>query len=225
MLTTLRTLFIGANARAEEQVRKVYSIELIEQKIREGTQGLKAAKNTLVAIRQRQRVEERQVALLDSRVEDLTARAREALGAGQEALAAEAAEAIARLENERDTRRATADRLEARAIRLQANVEAAHRRILDLKQGAIAARAARQDGRVMRGLNTTLAGQDSLSEAEELIASVLGEDDPFEQAELMEEINAGLAGRDVAEHLAEAGFGKPLKTTGASVLERLKSEK
>ena len=225
MFTTLKTLITGANARAEEQVRKVYSIELIEQKIREGTQGLKGAKNTLVAIRQHQRVEERQIAVLDSRIDDLTERARAALKAGQEALAEEAAEAIARLENERDMRRATADKLEARAIRLQANVEAAHRRILDLKQGAIAARAARQDARVMRGLNTTLAGQDSLSEAEELIRSVLGEDDPFEQAELMEEINAGLEGRDAADHLADAGFGAPTKTTKATILERLKSDK
>ncbi|HHB80562.1 MAG TPA: PspA/IM30 family protein, partial [Aliiroseovarius sp.] len=183
MFGTLKTLIIGSNARAEEHVRKVYSIELIEQKIREGTQGLKRAKNTLVAIRQRQRVEERQIATLTTRIDDLVDRARKALDAGQDDLAGEAAEAIARLENERDMRRATADKLETRAIRLQANVEAAHRRILDLKQGAIAARAARQDAQVMRGLNTTLAGQDSLSEAEELIRSVLGEDDPFEQAE------------------------------------------
>ncbi len=225
MLTTLKTLFIGANARAEENVRKVYSIELIEQKIREGTQGLKVAKNTLVSIRQRQRVEERQIEVLNTRIDDLMDRALKALMAEQEALAGEAAEAIARLENERDTRRDTADKLEARAIRLQANVEAAHRRILDLKQGAIAARAARQDSRVMRGLNTTLAGQDSLSEAEELIRSVLGEDDPFEQAELMEEINAGLDGRDVAERLSQAGFGKATKSSKDAVLERLKAKK
>lgn len=225
MFGTLKTLIIGSNARAEEHVRKVYSIELIEQKIREGTQGLKRAKNTLVAIRQRQRVEERQIATLTTRIDDLVDRARKALDAGQDDLAGEAAEAIARLENERDMRRATADKLETRAIRLQANVEAAHRRILDLKQGAIAARAARQDAQVMRGLNTTLAGQDSLSEAEELIRSVLGEDDPFEQAELMEEINAGLDGRNVADHLAQAGFGPATKASKASVLERLKSDK
>ncbi len=225
MFQTLRTLFDGANARAEERVRETYSIELIDQKIREGTAGLKAAKTTLAGIIQRQRIEERQIAALDKRIEDLTGRAREALAAKRDDLAGEAAEAIARLENERALRQKTAAKLETRAMRLQSSVEAVNRRLLDLRQGAITAKAARQDSRMHKQLNTTLSGQDPMSEAEELIRSVLGEDDPFEQAEILGDIDAGLEGADVAGKLADAGFGATDKASKASVLERLKSKK
>jgi len=225
MFRTLKTLFDGANARAEERVRETYSIELIDQKIREGTQGLKAAKATLAGITQRQRSEERQVAGLEQRISDLEARAREALKTDREDLAGEAAEAIAQLENERDQRRATPQKLEARAIRLRASVEAVNRRIMDLRQGAIAARAARSEAGVHRGLTRTLAGQDALSEAEELIAGVMTEDDPFEQSQILAEIDAGLDKRDVADRMADAGFGAATKASRDSVLDRLKAKK
>ncbi len=225
MFRTLKTLFDGANARAEERVRTVYSIELIEQKIREATRGLQSAKMTLAGLKQRERSEARQVTELDERIADLESRAREALAAGREALAGEAAEAIARLENERTIRQRTVERLEARTVRLQASVETANRRLIDLRQGAIAAKAARLDGAAHNGLSPTLSGQGAMREAEELVRSVLAEDDPFEQAEILAEIDAGLDRSDVAERLGEAGFGAATKSTKADVLKRLKNDK
>ena len=62
MFDTLRTLISGVNARANEHVRDTYSVELIEQKIREATTGLKAAKVSLAGLIQRKRAEERQAA-------------------------------------------------------------------------------------------------------------------------------------------------------------------
>ena len=59
MLTTMRTLFLGASARAEEQVRDHFSIELIDQKVREAQAQLKAAKVGLASLIQRKRSEER----------------------------------------------------------------------------------------------------------------------------------------------------------------------
>ena len=53
MFDTFRTLIVGANARAEERVRDIYSIELIDQKIREATTSLKGAKVSLAVIRRR----------------------------------------------------------------------------------------------------------------------------------------------------------------------------
>ena len=55
MLGTFKTWITGANARAEEQVRDVYAIELIDQKIREAEGSVKAAKATLASLIQRQR--------------------------------------------------------------------------------------------------------------------------------------------------------------------------
>lgn len=225
MFRTLKTIFDGANARAEERVREVYSIELIEQKIREALAGLKQAKLTLAGFIQKKRAEERHIDKLDQRIADLTQRAKEALEAGRDDLATEAARAIAELENERALRIETRDRLETRILRLEATIESVNRRICDLKQGAIAAKAAKLDHGMQRKLNTTLSGGDALSEAEELIKGVLGAEDPFEQAEILREIDAGLDGSAAADRLESAGFGARTKSSAQDVLARLKADK
>ncbi len=224
MFTTIRTLFLGAEARAEERVRKTYSIELIDQKIREAQQGLQAAKSGLASLIQRQRSEEKQIAVLEGRVTDLTGRAKAALEGGREALASEAAEAIAEMENELALRRETVLRLEARVMRLRRTVETTNRRIIDLKQGAIAARAVRQEQTIQTRIQTTLSGKSPMAEAEDLIAEVLNRDDPYEQAEILEDIDRGLSKADLGDRMAAEGFGRPTKMTAAEVLNRLKSE-
>ncbi|PTX54780.1 phage shock protein A (PspA) family protein [Litoreibacter ponti] len=225
MFMTLKTLMTGANARAEERVRDVYAIELIEQKIREAQNSLTAAKATLASLIQRQRGEQRQVTAIEARVSDLTDRATKALDDGNEGIASEAANAIAQLENELEVRRATLDRLDQRILRLRQSIETGHRRIIDLKQGAITAKAVRYEQNVQAKLNTTLSGQSSVAEAEELIANVLGKDDPFEQAEILADIDRDLSHETLADRMSDAGYGDATRSTGADVLARLKSKK
>ena len=98
MFKTLSTLILGANARTEDRVRDAFAIELIDQKIREAEDNLKAAKATLASLIQRQRSEEQQRSGLQNRVNDLTKRAKVALDAGNEDMAIEAANAIAQME-------------------------------------------------------------------------------------------------------------------------------
>lgn len=225
MFLTLRTLMLGANARAEEKVRDVYAIELIEQKIREAQASLTAAKATLASLIQRQRGEDRQVKSIEARVADLTTRATKALNGDNEAMAMEAANAIAQLENELEMRRQTLARLEQRIMRLRQSIETGHRRIIDLKQGAISARAVRYEQSIQAKLNTTLGGRSSVDEAEELISAVLKKDDPFEQAEILSEINRDLSHETLADRMSDAGYGDATRATGADVLKRLKSNK
>mgnify|MGYP000636876456 CR=1 FL=1 len=111
MFGTFRTLITGASVRAEERVRDAYAIELIEQKIREVEASVKAAKTTLASLIQRKRSEERHVETLKTRIKSMTARAAEALEAGNDDLAGEAAEAIATMENELQLRGDTLARL------------------------------------------------------------------------------------------------------------------
>jgi phage shock protein A len=224
MFGTLRTLMQGTNARAEERVRAAFAIELIDQKIREGSEGLRLAKTTLASLIQRQRNEERQIAALSARATDLMGRAREALESGREDLATEAAEAIAVMENELTLRRETQCRLEGRVMRMQTSVETATRRLIDLKQGAIAARAVRDEQALQMRMNTTLSGISPMAEAEALIAEVLGRDDPYEQSEILAEIDRGLNRETIADKLADQGFGSALKSTTADVLARLKAQ-
>ncbi|MEM1102141.1 MAG: PspA/IM30 family protein, partial [Pseudomonadota bacterium] len=101
MLATLKTIFIGESRRAEEAVRDHYALDLIAQKIREAEDGVAAAKATLAALIQRQRSETRQVEGLAKRIDTMTERAKAALEDGNDALAEEAAGAIATMENEK----------------------------------------------------------------------------------------------------------------------------
>lgn len=222
MFRTLKTLMVGANRRTEAELRDHFSIELIEEKIAQSEANLKAAKATLVGLIQKERGEARHIAKLDEQVADLTGRAQAALNGGREDLATTAAQGIADMENERALRQQTLDRLEVRILRLRQSVEAANRRIVDLKQGAIAARAVKSEARMQNRLRPALEGQ-PMEEAAELIAQVMGQDDPFETSEILADIDRGLTPETLSDRLADAGFGAQKRQTGASVLDRLKT--
>jgi len=225
MFGTLKTLMTGASARAEEQVRTRYSIELIDQKIREAGEGLRAAKLGLASLIQRQRGEQRQIETLNDRIADLTTRAEAALADGNDPIALQAAGAIAEMENETTLRRATVDRLEARIVQLRQSVETANRRIIDLKQGAVSARAVRREQGLQKRLNRHLGGDSPMDEADTLISQVLNQDDPFEQSQILGEIERGLDHSDMGARMADAGYGSHDKATAAQVIARLKSQK
>ncbi len=223
MLATLRTIFIGESRRAEERVKDHYALDLIAQKIRETEDGMRAAKATLATLIQRERSEKRQLETLTKRMGVLIERARAALDDGNAPIAEEAANAIAALENEQAVRNATLERLGQKVIRLKSTVETMHRRIIDLKQGEIAARSMRAEANTQRRLRRTLSGTAPAHEAQELIDRVLGQDDPFEQSEILSEIDADLSHEGLGNRMAEQGYGPSTKSTGAAVLARLKS--
>lgn len=224
MFKTLATLINGANARAEDRVRDAFAIELIDQKIREAEASLKAAKATLATLIQRQRAEQKQRDTLNGRIKDLTRRAEEALEAGRDDMAEEAARAIATMENERSIRDGTLDRLDHKILRLRSSIEAGHRRIIDLKQGAIQARAVRREQQIQTRLNTTIGQSAAVDEAEELISRVLGRDDPFEQSEILREIDRDLSSDTLVDRMADEGFGPSDRTTANDILNRLKAK-
>lgn len=222
MFRTLKTLVVGANARAEEKLRDEYSIELIDQKIREAAQSLKAAKLSLANLMQQQRAEQRQLDGLQDRIADLLTRAKDAQTAGREDLAQSAAQAVADLENESVTRQQTVDRLDMRILQLRQSIETANRRLIDLKQGALSARAVRREQGMQKRLNRHLGGDSPMDEAQELIAGVLQAQDPFEQSQILAEIDQGLDHTNIAARMEEAGFGAKTRSTAADVLGRLK---
>ncbi len=225
MFKTLATLIHGQNARAEDRVRDAFAIELIDQKIRESENSLRAAKSTLASLIQRQRSEEKQHAALKNRINDLTDRAKEALDNDREDMAAEAARAIASMENELCVRTETLDRLDQKVMRLRSSIESGHRRIIDLKQGAIQARAVRREQSIQMQMSRTGVTSGSVEEAEELISRVLGKDDPFERSEILADINRALNSETLTDRMADAGFGNATRSTADDVLARLKSSK
>ncbi|GLQ35843.1 hypothetical protein GCM10007939_21270 [Amylibacter marinus] len=223
MLEILKTLISGANAQAQGHLESKYSIELINQKIRESEAELNAAKSTLVTLIQRQRIEQKQCDTVKNRKQSLEVRAKDALMLGREDLAAEAAKGIADLENELSVRQETASRVSGRIERLRTSLDTMARRLVDLKQGEIAARAYRNEADAQRGLNKVLGGSNSFADAEVLIGKVLDETDPFEQAEILEKINSDLTTGGIESRLEAAGIGDSGKVTASEVLARLKS--
>ncbi|MEM1237467.1 MAG: PspA/IM30 family protein [Pseudomonadota bacterium] len=223
MLGTLRTILIGESRRTEEKVRDHYALDLIAQKIRESEDALKAAKATLATLIQRQRSETRQIEGLEKRIKTMVERARAAIQDGNEAMANEAAQAIATMKNEKTIRDGTLDRLDQKVMRLKASVETMHRRIIDLKQGEIAAKAARREADTQRRLNRTISRTAPANEAQELIDRVLGQDDPFEQGQILDEIDGDLNHDTLDDRMAAQGYGDATKVTAADVLDDLKS--
>ncbi len=222
MLNVFKTLLDGASARAEERVTDHFAIELIEQKIREADRGLGAAKQTLASLILRQRTEEKVLERLRGETADLEGRARLALSDGKDELAADAAKSIAELENEQAVRRQTLELLILRVVRTRASIEKGTRRLIDLRQGLISARAADAERRAQTRLNRTIGSTTAMKEAEELIARVVGADDPLAESEILEEIDTALSSTSVRDRLSEAGCGAKSKVSADDVLARLK---
>jgi hypothetical protein len=62
-------------------------------------------------------------------------------------------------------------------------------------------------------------------EAQDMIARVLQRDDPFEQAQILDDINGELDASNLTDRMADAGYGDATKVTASAVLKRLKSKK
>jgi len=223
MLSLIKTLLDGASARAEDNLKDRFAIDLLAQRIRDAEAGLAAAKQTLASLIVRQRAEQTSLDQLDRRIADLETRALSALSADKQALAEGGASAIAELENEREVRRATYKSLGEKTLRMRLSIEQAHRRIIDLNQGMIAARAIDAERKAQSRLNRSIGRTASINEAEELLARIKSSPDPFEEAGILDEIDGELRHEAIRERLAEAGHGPATKVRAEHVLARLKS--
>lgn len=104
MFKTLKTIFLGRAAQAEQNLESAHAAIIIEQKIREAETGHAIAKRGLASLITRSKSEAKALNVLEGRIKDLEARIREALATGKETLAQDAAKLLANLENERNLR-------------------------------------------------------------------------------------------------------------------------
>ena len=221
MRTILGLLARGSRARAAERLTDEFAVALIDQKVCEAEAGLRAAKDALASLIVRLRRERASLAGLRERKADLERRALSALDGGDEELAARAAGMIAEMEGEESLRTDTVSRLDRRTAQLRLSIERAHRRVVDLRQGAMTARAVERERAAQRRIGAAFREADP--EAEALIARVMEADDPFETAEARREIDAELNGETVVAELGRRGHGAPLRPSGADVLARLRA--
>lgn len=218
MLNLFRTLARGAAAKAEEDLFDRNALLILDQQIRETRATLERSRQALAASMAGDRAEERRLAEIERRAADLETRAVAALKAGREDLAAEAAEAIAELEAERDAIRAARTRFATELARLRAVVADATRRQTELERGRRIAAAAE----TARRLRVSPAPQDraTLKEAEATLARLRALQTEADDTETA--LRDCEPGADIAARMERAGFGPSTRPTASAILERLR---
>jgi phage shock protein A len=224
MFSTLMTIVRGRNERARDQLESTHAVLILEQKIREAEQGHNTAKRSLATMIIRERNEARALTSLNTRITDLEARAMAALDAEMDALAQEAAGALADLESERDTRNRAVDKTRMSTQRLRLMIEKCQRRLIELRQGLHTARSMDAERISATALRGDIAGAAALVEGEAVLKRVLESADVVEELDILDQLNAELDGDDLVDRLAASGLGAPVRTRGEDVLSRLRSQ-
>ena len=155
---------------------------------------------------------------------DLEQRTRDALAAGKEALAHDAAALLAQLENERNVRERSLIASKEKAERMRLAIEKTHRQLIDLRQGLITAKSIESERKAIGYIKGDISAHSAIAEGEAVLKRLLGSPDPVDAIEALEEIEADLSGDTVMDRLSDAGFGDNGKVKANDILDRLKAE-
>ena len=225
MIKAIVTLFRGHVAAAGEAVADRHALLLLDQQIRDSAAALGRARRALAVALAQDAEETKQVESLGRRITDLEDRARQALAAGHEDLATEAAEVIATLEAEQAASRAAHALFTSEIARLRRIVADAEARLAELDRGRRIARAAEAVRHLHQDrMETAPLNESTLEEAEATLARLRKRQ--AEQAAALDALDRMDAERrpaDIAERLGKAGFGPPVRPTAADVLARLRA--
>ncbi|WP_024512379.1 PspA/IM30 family protein [Bradyrhizobium sp. ARR65] len=175
-----------------------------------------AARRALaIAMAEEAREAERRAALT-AKVSALEQRAVQALRAGREDLATQAAEAIAAMTADVDASKQASQRFAAEVALARREVDAQRRRLSDLDRGR---RLARIGTALNAAAPASRSGVDSFAEAEAALAQVVADN---QDARFVREEMAPPA-EQLIERMADAGLGDPVQVRAADVLARLRS--
>ncbi len=223
MIKTLSLLLRGSAAAAAEDLADSHALLLLDQQMRDAEAALARARRALAMAAAEDAQEQRQMEASLRRIAELEPRARAALAAGREDLAAEAAGTIADLEADADAAR------QARALfcdeigRLRAAVARDTQRIAVLGRGRRLARAAEAVRVARRGRIEPTAGLGTLSDAEALLSRLRERQvQAAEALDLLDGASAADASDALDRRLAAAGFGCPDRPSATAVLARLR---
>lgn len=222
MFRSLVTLLRGAAHDADEAFDDAHAIPLLRQQLRECAQAVSATRKALaLAIAQNEQQAERNDKVA-SRIADLEERTVAALEQGQTNLAQEAAETIARLQDDRDAGVEVMQSLEADVRKLRESVTTSEERLRALKRGqqiAVAADKAHRLTHAIPGGSST-----ALRDAEATLVRLRTRQTETEAANAaLDTLENTHDPKTLREKLAASGCGTPLKTTAEAVLERLRS--
>ncbi|MBL8587869.1 MAG: PspA/IM30 family protein [Methylobacteriaceae bacterium] len=225
MFKMFLTLLRGRAAEAEQAFGDRHALAILDQQLRDVTASLERGRKALALTMAQEQGESQRIARTQAQIADLEARVGEAIDAGREALALEGAEAIARLEADRDAAIAAHERYKIETTRLRAHLIQTESRVLEVERGRRLARAA---AAVMETRSQTddATARATVAEAEATLKRLQERQSEADAAAAaFDELSRERAPQTTAEKLAEAGFGPRLRTTGQDVLDRLKSQR
>jgi len=224
MFKHFRTVVRKQAFELEQSVADRNALPLVAQQIREAMWHLQTVRNAMVLAEVQMRQEKDNADRLGERIAELEAHTLCALENGREGPARETAEMIAELEDERDASRQAQFRNTDCLEELKCVVRDAEMRLGTLRRCERLAVIRYREPELEHGEDEeTMA---SVREAEKALAR-LNE----QQAEI--DVKAGMSGEPgrenrlstIIEKQAEAGCEAPLRTSGAKVLERLRTAK
>jgi len=224
MLKTLITMVRGRTALIAEELGDQNALLILDQQMRDAAGALDRAKKALAIAVAQQGQEEQRLEATRSRIADLETGAIAALGSGREDLAAEAAEAIATLEAERDASQTARALFAAEIAKLKGHVLQQQMRFSQLERGRRIARAAEAVRVARRGrIEAAPIFAGTLAEAEATLTRLREHQVEADAAETaLDTLDTATGPVAIAEKLSAEGFGPRLKPNAADVLARLR---
>ncbi len=226
MFKALITLCRGAATAAEEEFVDRNALLILDQQIRDAASALQRGKRSLaIAIVQDDAVRKRIESLISTRINDLEERAVAALAAGRDDLAAEAAESLAAMENDRTAVAKARASCAGEIARLRSTAADFARRLADLDRGRRLAMA----GEAVRRLKAVhnppgVIGSAALAEAEDTLRRLRERQiDDTAVDNVMQSLDPEAASATLIDRLEAAGCGLHTKTTAADVPDRLRN--
>lgn len=227
MFKILVTLARGRASAAATELADRNALLILDQQVRDATAALERAKRSLALAIAQDQQEGTRLTTTERQIADLESRVLAALEGGRDELVREGAEAIARLEADRDAAKTARSLFAAEIARLRNHVSQAEARITAVDRGRRTARAAESVRHMRRGrVETATPYQATLSEAEGTLKRLRERQDEAAIAEdVLDGIDIATAPATAADRLAAEGFGPPMRSTADDVIARLKAKR
>lgn len=226
MLKTLIMMVRSHTFAASEAVADQNALLILDQQMRDAGAAIGRAKKALAVATAQENQERHRLEVARAQIAELETRAVAALEGGREDLAAEAAETIASLEEEREAAATARALFDAEIAKLRTHVLQQRMRLAQLERGRRIARAAEEVRVARRGrIEAAPIFEGTLAEAEATLARLRDRQVEADAAEAAyDALDDTARPITVAEKLAAEGFGSRLKPNAADVLARLREQ-
>lgn len=225
LLRKILTALRGKATETGEAIVDSQGIRIMEQELRDAKSALNKANEELTTLMAKRNLAARQVDALADKIADYEKSAMAALEKGEQSLAEEVAEEIARLEGERDVAQANVSQYDDSVAALKSTIakskgemrrveqQMSHVKATEAAQKAQAAVASQHAGQ-NASMSSAVASLERIKERQAMQA---------EKLRVGEQIQAQESGADLEARLAKAGIGQQ-PSSGNDVLARLKAK-